>query len=96
MEVQDADGNWWPIPLSADVGGRWASAFKEAHLPDWSGLPDLDGNERTGYHFQDWDMEGGEVFATKEFTGPVETSEGRAIETTYLELRHVPQPSTAP
>ena len=96
MEVKDADGKWWPIDLPVDAGGRWGSAFKEAHLQDWIGLPDLDGNEQTGFLFQDWEVSGGEVFATKEFTGPIEISSGRANEVTYLELRHKPEPSTAP
>jgi hypothetical protein len=96
MQVQDADGNWHLIDIPVDAGGRWGTAFKGAHLDDWTGLPDIDGNEQTGFFFQDWDMEGGEVFATKEFTGPIEISEGHAIETTYLEIRHTPQPSTAP
>jgi hypothetical protein len=96
MDVRDADGKWHFIEIPNDAGGRWGSAFKEAHLEDWVGLPDLDGNEMTGFNLQDWEMGGGEVFATKEFTGPIEISEGRATETTYLELRHTPEPSTAP
>lgn len=96
MEVRDADGKWWPIDIPVDAGGRWGSAFKEAHLEDWTGLPDLDGNEMTGFLFKDWEMSGGEVFATREFTGPIEISEGRAIETTYLELRHTPKANSAP
>jgi hypothetical protein len=96
MSVKDANGVWWLIDIPVGAGGRWASAFKEAHLQDWVGLPDLDGNEMTGFRFENWEVEGGEVFATREFTGPIETSQGRATEITYLELRHVPQPSTTP
>jgi len=96
MYVRDVNGTWWFESIPVDAGGRWGSLFKEAHLQDWVGLPDLDGNEMTGFYFRDWEVSGGQVFATKEFTGSVETSGGRAVETTYLELRHTPQPSTAP